>query len=293
MSRRQALLWLGGAGLAFVGVACSGSTSKIAASSGSSTTTADDITSSTSTPAPATTTSTSAAAGVTTTAAASAASGTTASTSTTAASGAATTSTAPATTAAATSGTTAVTSAATCVLAPEMTEGPYYIAGEAIRSDITEGKPGTPLALVLTVTDAATCAPIKDATVEIWHADAAGDYSGFGGGASSRTYLRGGQVSDASGKVTFATVYPGWYQGRATHIHLKAHVKGVVHTTQLFFDEQTNDTVYARAAYSGHSGQRTRNTQDNIFSGGGSSTILALTPTGTGYTGALTLGVKS
>jgi protocatechuate 3,4-dioxygenase beta subunit len=121
---------------------------------------------------------------------------------------------------------------------PELTEGPYYIEGEQIRRNITEGKAGVPLTLRLRVVDASTCKPIKGAAVDIWHADAGGVYSGFGGGARSRTFLRGIQRTDANGVAVFRTIYPGWYPGRAVHIHLKVHVGGsVVHTGQLFFPD--------------------------------------------------------
>ncbi|MGH9280394.1 MAG: intradiol ring-cleavage dioxygenase [Acidimicrobiales bacterium] len=182
--------------------------------------------------------------------------------------------------------------APTCVLTPEMTEGPYYIAGETVRSDVTDGRPGVPLRLELTVLDASACTPISGATVEIWHADAGGVYSGFGAGASSRTFLRGVQISDANGRVQFQTIYPGWYQGRATHIHLKVMVNGTTHTSQLFFAEDDNDAVYAVAPYTGHAGNRTRNSQDGIFRGGGSSTTLALSGSTSGYAGAINLGVR-
>src|SRR5256885_6644127 len=109
----------------------------------------------------------------------------------------------------------------TCVLTPELTEGPYYIAGEKLRRNITDGKPGVPLTLKATVLDASSCKPLKNATVDIWHADAAGVYSGFGAGAANRTFLRGIQKTDAKGLAPFRTIYPGWYQGRAVHIHVK------------------------------------------------------------------------
>ena len=97
-------------------------------------------------------------------------------------------------------GTSAVESGlVTCVLTPELTEGPYYIAGEKVRRDIRDGRPGTVLTLRLRVLNVATCGPIKNAAVDIWHADAAGDYSGFGAGASSRTFMRGIQRTDADG----------------------------------------------------------------------------------------------
>lgn len=196
------------------------------------------------------------------------------------------------TTAAAVATPTTTKAVPSCVLVPEMTEGPYYISGEAVRSDITEGKPGTPLELRLTVVNATSCAPIPDAVVEIWHADASGDYSGFGNATSNRTFLRGVQSANASGVATFKTVYPGWYQGRATHIHLKARVNGVTHTTQLFFDEAHNSAVYAQSPYTGHGGRRTLNSQDNIYSDGGSTTVVPLTANGSGYVGAVALGVK-
>jgi protocatechuate 3,4-dioxygenase beta subunit len=211
-----------------------------------------------------------------------------------------TTTTGPATTptTGATTATTAApaaatpTTAATCVLTPEMTEGPYYLAGETIRSDVTDGKPGAPLQLTLVVLDATTCAPIPGATVEIWHADAGGVYSGFGSGASSRTFLRGVQIADASGAVTFKTVYPGWYQGRATHIHLKVLVNGTTHTSQLFFAESVNSAVYATAPYNSHTGSRTLNAQDGIYGGGGSSTTLTPTGSPSAYAATLNLGVR-
>src|SRR5262249_55508225 len=97
-----------------------------------------------------------------------------------------------------------------CVLAPEMTEGPYYLANEAVRSDITEGRPGTPLQLRLTVASvaASACSRLAGANVDIWHADATGNYSGFGATSSSRTFLRGVQTTDRNGEAVFATVYP-------------------------------------------------------------------------------------
>ncbi len=106
--------------------------------------------------------------------------------------------------------------AVSCVLTPEQTEGPYYIAGEKYRRNITDGRPGVPLSLRLRVVDASTCKPIAGAAVDIWHADALGVYSGFGSGATSRTFMRGIQKTDANGLARFHTVYPGWYQGQCT-----------------------------------------------------------------------------
>src|SRR3954454_10878210 len=99
-----------------------------------------------------------------------------------------------------------------CVLAPELTEGPYYIAGEKVRRDITEGRPGVALALHLTVLDASSCSAIKGAAVDIWHCDALGNYSGLNG--TGTTFMRGVQRTNAHGLAVFHTVYPGWYTGR-------------------------------------------------------------------------------
>ena len=140
--------------------------------------------------------------------------------------------------------------AVSCVLTPELTEGPYYIDGEKVRRDIRDGHKGTPLQLRFTVLDAATCRPIKGAAVDVWHADARGVYSGFGSGATSRTFMRGIQRTDATGLAIFTTVYPGWYPGRAVHVHVKVHVAGnVVHTGQLFFPDAVTDAAYRKAPY--------------------------------------------
>ncbi len=181
-----------------------------------------------------------------------------------------------------------------CVLTPEMTEGPYYLTGEPERRDVTEGKAGTALRLQLTVADATRCLPIPGAVVEIWHSDAQGAYSGFGEGASSHTFLRGSQVADANGVATFDTIYPGWYQGRATHIHMKARQSksaSQVHTGQMFFDESVNDAVYGTGAYT-RSGRRTTNAQDGIYRDGGAQSMVVVTKSGDGYVGTMVIGIR-
>jgi protocatechuate 3,4-dioxygenase beta subunit len=183
--------------------------------------------------------------------------------------------------------------AVSCVLTPELTEGPYYIANEKLRRNITDGHLGTPLILQLAVVDASTCKPIRAAAVDIWHADAAGTYSGFGAGSASRTFMRGIQKTDARGIASFRTVYPGWYQGRSVHIHVKVHVRGrVVHTGQLFFSDALTDRVYRNAPYNKRPNRTTRNANDSIFVNGGRKSILTLRRRSTGgYLGAITMGV--
>jgi protocatechuate 3,4-dioxygenase beta subunit len=181
-----------------------------------------------------------------------------------------------------------------CVLTPELTEGPYYIANEAVRRNITEGRPGVPLTLKTTVLDASSCKPLKNAAVDIWHADAGGVYSGFGQGASSRTFMRGIQKTNASGVATFQTVYPGWYQGRTVHIHVKVHVGGdVVHTGQLFFPDALTDVVYKRSPYSARPNRAVRNADDSIFRNGGSKGLVHLKKSASGYLATIAMGVHA
>jgi protocatechuate 3,4-dioxygenase beta subunit len=103
----------------------------------------------------------------------------------------------------------------TCVLSPEMTEGPYYVEGDKVRRNITEGKPGVPLILRLTVVNVSTCRPIRGAAVDIRHCDAGGVYSGTSVQSTENlTFLRGIQRTDTNGLAIFRTIYPGWYPGR-------------------------------------------------------------------------------
>lgn len=182
---------------------------------------------------------------------------------------------------------------ATCVLAPEMTEGPFYLDGEKVRRNITEGKAGIPLALGFTVVNATTCRPIRNAAVEIWHCDALGNYSGVQG-QTNRTFLRGIQKTTANGKCSFQTIYPGWYRGRTIHIHVKVFVGGnEVHTGQVFFADSVSDAVVKSAPYNTRGTRDTFNRSDGIFQGGGSKSLVTPRRTGArGYAAALTMGVK-
>ncbi|MCX4974697.1 intradiol ring-cleavage dioxygenase [Streptomyces sp. NBC_00620] len=208
----------------------------------------------------------------------------------------------------------------TCVLNSTVTEGPYYLDGALFRKDITDGKPGVPLTVKLTVRDQSeSCDPVSGAAVEIWHCDAWGYYSGYttanpGGsapaesedtsGADDKTYLRGFQTTGDDGVVEFTTIYPGWYTPRATHIHVKVHTGGkkadntyeggkVNWTGQLFFDDKYGEEVYKKSPYTEHTGTRTKLDDDMVYAGGGAKDGL-MTITGTvddGFTGALTVGI--
>src|SRR5205814_3388315 len=170
----------------------------------------------------------------------------------------------------------------------------YYIPNERVRRNITDGHPGTPLLLRATVVDASTCRPIPRAAVDVWHADAAGVYSGFGSGADSRTFMRGVQRTDARGLALFRTVYPGWYPGRTVHIHVKVHIGGnVVHTGQLYFPDAVTDAVFRKSPYASRPNRVTRNATDAVFVNGGRNSMLAVHATGAGgYVARIVMGVQ-
>ncbi|WP_230195944.1 intradiol ring-cleavage dioxygenase [Streptomyces sp. NBC_00080] len=208
-----------------------------------------------------------------------------------------------------------VAAAAVCTLTKEMTEGPYYLDGQYVRADITEGKAGIPLKLTLTVVDDDTCVPLSNALVEIWHCDALGEYSGFVGNnghnePDSGTFLRGGVLTNSGGVANITTVYPGWYRGRCVHIHIKVHTNVTLtsdgsftggqelHTGQLFFNETITTAVAKISPYSTNTVTRTTLAQDSIYDeGGAASGLLTLTALGSstsaGYAGTLTLGVEN
>jgi protocatechuate 3,4-dioxygenase beta subunit len=194
----------------------------------------------------------------------------------------------------ATTGTAATAGAAeqeACMLSPELTEGPYYLDLDKVRRDITEGRPGTPLELRVNVVDGDGCAPIRDAAVDVWHCDAGGDYSGVEG--DSGTFLRGIKMTDDEGAAEFRTIYPGWYTGRAVHIHVKVHLAAdETYTGQLFFDEGVTNEVSETAPYSDRGAPDVPNSADGIYAQGGSATVVAVTPSADGYAGVVTLGVQ-
>lgn len=205
--------------------------------------------------------------------------------------------------------------AGSCAEVPTETGGPYpdedgMIANAAYeRSDITEGKPGLSLTLTLTVTDVAkACAPVVGARVIIWHCDANGVYSEYAtsmnsgngeSGSSTTTFLRGWQATDANGQVTFKTIYPGWYEGRAVHIHFMVYdpsnLTTPVKTSQFCFPDAVNDAVYTTATTYYQKGDNpTTDESDMVFAG--STEELTATLSGdpeTGYAASFAIGLPS
>lgn len=171
-------------------------------------------------------------------------------------------------------------SQSTFVATPAMTEGPYFVDEKLnrydIRTDTSNGTvaAGLPLYLGVTVSriDNGVITPLTGAYVDIWHANAVGRYSDEAANSTTgQKFLRGYQVTGAHGTARFLTVYPGWYSGRAVHIHAKVRLytgsqTTYTHNTQLFFDESVTDTVHKLSPYSQHGTRDTRNTTDNIYS---------------------------
>jgi protocatechuate 3,4-dioxygenase beta subunit len=194
------------------------------------------------------------------------------------------------------------------VVRPEQTEGPYFVDERLNRSDIrsdpTDGqiKPGTPLALTLQVfrLGSGDCQPLAGAQVDIWHCDALGVYSDVrdaGFNTIGQKFFRGYQITDARGKATFVTIYPGWYAGRTVHIHVKIRTAPVAgrsleFTSQMYFDDRLTDRVHGDQPYAAKGERNARNQHDRIFRRGGDQLMLAPTESTDGYAATFGIGLQ-
>lgn len=187
-----------------------------------------------------------------------------------------------------------------CAIIPEVTEGPYYFDPEMERVDITEGRAGIPTRIRLQVVDAA-CLALPGARVDIWHCDATGLYSGYAGqgddrsvDTSGQTFMRGTQFADANGIVEFATVYPGWYSGRTTHVHFKVFLDETsILTGQIFFPDALSEYIYRNVApYNDRASARdTLNANDRIAIQSTSAAFAFIKEIEAGYLAAMIVGV--
>jgi protocatechuate 3,4-dioxygenase beta subunit len=217
-------------------------------------------------------------------------------------------------------GTTTSTTPSSCSVIPTETNGPYPADGSTslnalllsgiVRSDIrssfagaTGVAAGVPLTVTLTLVNAnASCASLAGYAVYIWHCDQAGRYSLYSSGITGENYLRGVQVTDSNGQVTFTTIFPACYAGRWPHIHVEIYpslalattVSHVAKTTQIAMTQDACSTVFASSGYSASIANfaQVSLTSDNVFSDG--ATLETPTITGSvaaGYALALTAGI--
>lgn len=168
-------------------------------------------------------------------------------------------------------------STASCTVAPTETEGPFPTHSPAsyVRSDITDGKSGYKLTAKIVIGNSNNgCNPLANAIVDIWHCDAEGNYSEYGGSGMQATnyqavhFLRGRQTTDANGLVTFTSIFPGWYSGRATHIHVHVYnsAGNSLKVTQIAFPEGSSSAVALVNGYNKGMSGYTYNKNDNVFS---------------------------
>ncbi|KAL5340967.1 Intradiol ring-cleavage dioxygenase [Aspergillus crustosus] len=183
-------------------------------------------------------------------------------------------------------------SGGSCVLAEDVTQGPYYVTGELIRNNLVEDQEGVPLYLDIQVIDANTCEPVPDVYLDFWHCNSTGVYSGVvasGNGNTNdesnldTTFLRGLQRTDTLGVAQFHTLFPGHYTGRATHIHVLSHpvnettvnrnnntISGLYtstssHVGQVFFDQDLISLVEKTEHYATNTQELTLNAEDSIL----------------------------
>lgn len=195
-----------------------------------------------------------------------------------------------------------------CVARPEQTEGPFFVDTGLARSDIrvdtrtAVAEPGVALQLAFRVSrlDSTGCRPLVDAHVELWQCNARGVYSGVRdprADTRGSDFLRGYQTTDASGMARFTTVYPGWYPGRAVHLHFLIRsgrgMRREEFASQLYFDDALSDRVLARAPYAERGARTVRNAGDFIYRRGGPELQLAVREEGERLAATFDIGLQS
>jgi protocatechuate 3,4-dioxygenase beta subunit len=186
---------------------------------------------------------------------------------------------------------------AMCTLYPSQTLGPCYAQMPATREDISDGVTGLPVRLSLLVVRSDGCTPIPNAIVDVWHSGFNGVYSAYATGTIctpgsenvlSQRYCRGLQVTDASGKANFSTIFPGWYTGRTIHIHFTVRLNGRdAVTSQLYFEDPLSDEILAQGEYAARGRRDTTNQNDSLFRSGGATPAQVVFSTAKRHDGVL------
>jgi protocatechuate 3,4-dioxygenase beta subunit len=188
-----------------------------------------------------------------------------------------------------------------CVVRPAQAEGPFFVDERLERADIrpdpTDGsvRQGVPISLAFQVArvEAGGCTPLAGAIVDLWHCDAAGAYSDVPqAGTGGKQFLRGFQRTDQTGTARFVTVYPGWYQGRAVHVHFKIRDSSHEFTSQLYFDEALSEHIFQQEPYAARGGRMVRNSQDSLYRNGGQDLMLDVKPEGAGFAARFEIGLR-
>jgi protocatechuate 3,4-dioxygenase beta subunit len=185
----------------------------------------------------------------------------------------------------------------TCVALPQQTEGPFFVDEQLERADIRSDpvsrsvKRGAPLALTFAVSQLSgrRCSPLGGARIDLWHCDALGEYS-----LDGQKFLRGYQRTDEAGSTRFVTIFPGWYPGRAVHIHFKIRAPGDREfASQLYFDDALIDRVHATEPYGSRGQRRRRNREDGLFRNGGEQLTPIVRSTGEGYAASFAVALAT
>jgi protocatechuate 3,4-dioxygenase beta subunit len=220
------------------------------------------------------------------------------------------------------------TSSSACSVIPSETNGPYpgdgtnslngslvnaLLLSGIVRSDITSSivssstvATGLPLQVTLNLENSrASCAPLAGYAIYLWHCTQNGLYSMYSTGITGENYLRGVQVTDSNGSVTFQTIFPGCYSGRMPHIHFEVYASETlatstpagdgIKTSQIAFPIATCNAVYATSGYSASVSNLAAMSfaTDNVFSDGYSTQLATMTGnTSSGYVATLNVGIS-
>ena len=194
-----------------------------------------------------------------------------------------------------------------CIVRPQQIEGPFFVDERLNRSDIRsdpasgETRPGVRLNVTFRIgrMNGGACTPLAGVRVDLWHCDAAGFYSDVQDTRAStigQKFLRGHQLTDTSGAASFTTIYPGWYRGRAVHLHFKLRSpagerRSHEFTSQIYFDDALTDRVFSQAPYSARGRRDVRNDGDGLFIRGGRDLLLPLVERANGYAGVFEIAL--